>query len=238
MLKHLFFDLDDTLTPSRSPMREEHIPLFIELCAQRDVIVVSGAQESQMRAQLPSGARCFMLTQNGNHAISTDGTILWSEAFTQEQRGVVVEFIREIHDDIQLSVRDENDLVEDRGSQISYSLIGHNEQLMTKKTFDPDGSKRRAILEQHSAARTRLLDAGVEVTIGGTTCLDIYLAGKNKGYHVPRLIESQHWTKDDSIYVGDALQPGRNDESVIGVIPTKEVSGPDDTFSFIKEVIH
>lgn len=190
-----------------------------------------------MRKQLPTDAKFFMLSQNGNHAISPDGTILWSETFTQEQRGVVMDFIRGVHDDIRLTVRDEDDLVEERGSQISYSLIGHNEHLETKKTFDSDGSKRRAILDKHISARARLLKAGVEVTIGGTTCLDIYLAGKNKGYHVRRLIEAQHWSKDDSIYVGDALQPGRNDESVIGVIPTREVSGPDDTFSFIKEVL-
>lgn len=237
MLKHLFFDLDETLTFSRSAMKREHVPLFLELCEKKDVIVVSGAQESQMRKQLPREGRFFMLTQSGNHAISVDGTILWKESFSDEQRSAVEAFIRGIHDDIMLPVRDEDDLVEDRGSQISYSLIGHNEELQIKKAFDPDGSMRRLILDKHQALKDALTSAGVEVTIGGTTCLDFFLAGRNKGYHVPRLIEQMGWRKEDSIYVGDALQPGRNDESVIGVLPTMEVTGPDDTFSFIKEVL-
>ncbi len=54
MPSHIFFDLDDTLTPSRSPMKPEHIPLFLELCGKKDVIVISGAQESQMVQQLPT----------------------------------------------------------------------------------------------------------------------------------------------------------------------------------------
>lgn len=236
MIKHFFFDLDDTLTASRSPMAPEHVPLFERLCAQRDVIIVSGAQESQIRKQVQPG-RYFILSQSGNHAVSPDGTLLWKESFTDAQKEAIAAFIREVHDDIRLPVSDENNLVEDRGSQISYSLIGHDENRDKKKAFDPDGSKRRRILADHSATMQKLADAGVEITIGGTTCLDIFLAGKNKGFHVPRLINLMGWSKDDAVYVGDALEPGRNDESVIGVIATKSVTGPDDTFSFIKEML-
>ena len=39
------------------------------------------------------------------------------------------------------------------------------------------------------------------------------------------------------MYVGDALFPGGNDETVIGVIPTHPVDSPDATFTFINQVI-
>jgi phosphomannomutase len=235
MLKHLFFDLDDTLTPSRTAMRSEHIPLFIELCKKKDVVVVSGAQESQMRKQIPSEASglYYLLTQNGNRAIAKDGTILWSEQFTPTQEEAIYAFIKTVHDELALNIKDENNLVEHRGSQISYSLIGHDEDRAVKKAFDPDAAKRKAILAAHKSNVDQLRELGVEITAGGTTCLDIFLLGKNKGFHVPRLIESQGWSKEDSLYVGDALAPGRNDESVIGVIPTHAVANPDETFYFI-----
>ena len=228
MPKHFFFDLDGTLTPSRSSMLEEHVPLFETLCNAYDVIVVSGAQESQMRKQLPEkGARYYMLTQNGNHALAPDNTLLWSEQFTEAQRSAAMSFIDTVRSEIKLEVSDEDDLVEDRGSQISYSLIGHEEKSELKRAFDPDGSKRREILGRHILGIEILSDAGIEVTVGGTTCLDMFLRGKNKGYHVNRLIERNGWDKNECLYIGDALAPGMNDESVVGVIPTKAVKDPD-----------
>jgi phosphomannomutase len=239
MPKHVFFDLDDTLTPSRTAMTPDHTQLFVGLCKQKDVIVVSGAEESQMKKQLPleSAGLYFALSQNGNHATDKQGAVLWSEEFTPEQVGAIDGFIKTIHDGLALDVRDENDLVEYRGSQISYSLIGHNEAREIKKSFDPDGGKRKAILAGHSHDVERLRSLGIEITVGGTTCLDIFLLGKNKGFHIPRLIEHEGWSKEDSLYVGDALEKGRNDESVIGVIPTHAVKDPDDTFVFIKQML-
>jgi len=240
MPKHLFFDLDETLTPSRSMMLSAHVPLFEAICRIRDVIVVSGAQESQMSKQLPpqtEDCTYFMLTQNGNHAIAPDRSVLWSERFKSDQTALVLEFIRLIHDELALSVSNEADLVEIRGSQISYSLVGHNERLEVKKAFDPHGSKRREILARRFSDVQKLTENGIEITVGGTTCLDIYLLGKNKGFHVPRLIEQMAWQKNDSLYFGDALEPGRNDESVIGVIPTQAVSGPDETFESIAKML-
>jgi len=234
--KHIFFDLDDTLTPSRTPMTLEHTRLFVDLCNRRDVIVVSGAQESQMKKQLPPDASglYYILSQNGNHAIGKDATTLWKEGFSHKQVEAIMSFIQRIHDELRLEVKDENNLVENRGSQISYSLIGHDEDRAVKKAFDPGGPKRKAILAEHKTDVEQLRAEGIEVTVGGTTCLDIFLLGKNKGFHVPRLIEHEGWTKEESLYVGDALEPGRNDESVIGVIPTHQVKDPDDTFTFIQ----
>ncbi len=239
MPAHIFFDLDDTLTPSRSPMSAGHTPVFVELCDRKDVIVISGAQESQMDKQLPQecAGHLYRLTQNGNHAVAPDGSLLWSERFSNEQEEAVYAFIKQVHDEIALTVKDEQNLVEHRGSQISYSLIGHDEAREIKKAFDPDASKRKAILADHAADVERLRTLGIEITAGGTTCLDIFLLGKNKGFHVANLIEKMGWKREDCVYVGDAIEPGRNDESVIGVIPTHSVSGPDDTFIFIKQML-
>lgn len=239
MPTHVFFDLDGTLTKSRTRMSEEDVPVFDALCAARDVIVVSGAEEKQMRMQLPVKIdhAYYLLTQNGNHAVDKGGAILWSERFTEEQKLLIHSFIKDVHDEIRLPVADENDLVEDRGSQISYSLIGHHEDLATKQLFDPQGEKRKAMLAARGIEIQHLMERGIEITIGGTTCLDIFQAGKNKGYNVARFIEKMGWQREDCIYFGDALEPGRNDHTVVGVIATQAVTGPGDTFNFIKEML-
>lgn len=234
MTKHVFFDMDDTLTLSKSVMDEEHVPLFIALCEKSDVIVVSGQDEKNIRRQVPHGSY-YLLTQNGNHAIGKDNSVLWHEEFSQEQKDAIHSFIKTVHDELALDVKDENDLVEDRGSQISYSLIGHHEDVPKKKAFDPDASKRIQIMRERAAEIGALKKLGVEMSAAGTTCFDIMLLGRNKGFNVARLIEREGWSKNDSLYVGDALEPGRNDESVIGVVPTHAVKDHNETFRFIKE---
>src|SRR5579859_6560314 len=176
MTKHVFFDLDDTLTPSRSRMKAEHESMFARLCIQKNVIVVSGARESQMRKQLPDPAnvRYYMLTQNGNHAIDPDGAVLWSEAFSDEQKRTIFEIIEAWKAELAIPVRDERDLVEDRGSQISYSLIGHEEDRAKKAAFDPGGAMRTDFLKKHAEDVERLRQTDVEVTVAGTTCFDIF----------------------------------------------------------------
>lgn len=233
--KHIYFDLDDTLTPSRTPMLAEHIPLFMRLCKEKDVIVVSGAQESQMKSQLTpeTDGMYYLLTQNGNLAMAPDGAVLWKESFSDEQVAAIMHIIELLKADANMTVANENDLIENRGSQISYSVIGHHESLENKRAYDPDGARRRALLGGRRAEVDDLTKHGIEITIGGTTCFDIFLAGRNKGFNVKRLADQLGWNIDECVYLGDALQPGRNDASVIGVMPTRAVKDHNDTFAFI-----
>ena len=76
-----------------------------------------------------------------------------------------------------------------------------------------------------------------EVRIGGTTCFDYFIKGMHKGSNVKRLADTHGWDIADCMYVGDALFPGGNDEAVIGVCPTRKVSGPDETVEVIKKIL-
>jgi phosphomannomutase len=239
MFKHIFFDLDGTLTRSRTLMTDAHRPIFKELCETKDVIVVTGGQVSQIRKQVPEtlDGMYYALSQSGNHAVSKDGTVLWSERFSAEQEAAIHELIKKIRDELKLKVKDENDLVEDRGSQISYSLIGHHEDVSKKEAFDPGAKKRLAILEKHEADVDNLRTIGADVRPGGTTTFDFTVAGKHKGFNITRLIKHEGWGKDECVYVGDALFPGGNDETVIGVIATQPVKDANETFDFIRNKV-
>ncbi|MDO8520795.1 MAG: HAD hydrolase family protein, partial [bacterium] len=122
--------------------------------------------------------------------------------------------------------------LEDRGSQISYSFVGHTAKIEEKEKFDPDKSRRTTILREYP-----FRSETVEVKIAGTTCFDFYIKGSHKGKNIAELCKKMGWEKDECLYVGDALFKNGNDESVIGVIPLKKVRDPKDTEGVIRGLL-
>ncbi len=224
--KHLFFDLDDTVTASRTLMEPEVYELYASL--SQDIVVVSGAQVSQIDTQIHH-LPVFRLGQNGNQAVGPKNEILWTEYLTPEQVSEVLTHVEKLKKMYTGSVRNEDDLVENRGAQISYSLIGHHEDLENKKKCDPDRQVRLSLLE-----RAPFISDELEVKIGGTTCFDYFQKGRHKGYNVMRLIDRMGWRKEDCVYFGDALFPGGNDETVIGVIDTFPVKNHLHTYEVLR----
>jgi phosphomannomutase len=243
MIKHVFFDLDSTLTPSRSLMHERHRDEFKRLCEMRDVIVVTGGAEEQIQKQIPFSptGMFYMLSQQGNFAVHKNGTELWHESVTAEQERVARPFAELMTEEYVTehgkTLRDPNDIWENRGSQFASSIVGFHAPNEEKYAADPDQSIRRELLKRHGDKIEELRDVGIEVMPAGTTTFDFILSGKNKGYNITRLLQYEGWTKDECLYIGDALFPGGNDETVIGVIPTHPVKDPDETFNFIHEML-
>ncbi|MDZ4227226.1 MAG: HAD hydrolase family protein, partial [Patescibacteria group bacterium] len=160
--------------------------------------------------------------------------VLWQEKPRREQAEAVLAFIRLLRKTFPRKVKDEDDIVELRGSLIGYSLIGHHENPAKKKALDPDAVERKRMLAQFPDEIEKLHNVGIDVSPAGTTTIEFFLAGRNKGFNIERLIEHERWKKEECIYIGDELEPGRNDESVIGVIPTHAVKDPEETFDFIR----
>ena len=98
------------------------------------------------------------------------------------------------------------DLIEDRGSQITFSALGQEAPLDEKKKWDPDFKKRekiKAILEP--------LIPAFSIQLGGSTSIDVTRPGIDKAYGVKKLHETLGIALRDMIFVGDALFPGGND---------------------------
>lgn len=239
MIKHFFFDLDKTLTRSRTPMASAHQELFERLCNTRDVVVVTGGSVEQIREQVTSRfeGKYFVLAQSGNHALDMSGAELWKETIGEEQGAAIHAFIEKLKRHFAYPVKDANDTVENRGAQVTYSVVGFHADRDEKYSFDPEDTKRQLALRTLSDDMRALQASEIEVTPAGTTSFNFILLGKHKGYNIRRFIEREGWRRDECVYVGDALFSGGNDESVIGVIPTHAVSTPDDTFAYISSLV-
>lgn len=236
--KHFFFDLDNTLTRSKSHIAPEHKPILEELIRCVDVIVVSGHPEKDIRTHLEDLKGYYILAQNGNFAKMPDGTMLWENKLSDSQVKAIHIFIEKARAHLGYKIRDENDIVEDRGCQVAFSLIGHHENQDIKDAFDPDHAKREKLLEDLREDVDRLTkEANIDIYVAGTTNLDIIEHGKNKGYNIAKFIRTLGWEKEDCVYVGDALFPGGNDETVIGIIPTKAVADYRETYSYLSNIL-
>ncbi|MFM2414893.1 MAG: hypothetical protein RI911_586 [Candidatus Parcubacteria bacterium] len=238
--KHLFFDVDNTITRSKTPILPEHEAILVEISKTRDIIVTSGSKQTDIWGRFTDMSQgCFYtLAQNGNYAFDKNKQELWKRLLNDSQKQAIYAFIEKMHGHTHPPVRDEHDLIEDRGCQIAFSFIGHHEQIEIKERFDPTGSVRKKMLEDlHDDVQRLAEEHDIEMTIGGTTNIDIYLRGKHKGFNTKAMCELQGWSIDDSIYFGDLLIPGGNDYTVVGVLPTQAVNDYKHTYELLKQFL-
>lgn len=221
MYKHLFFDMDETIAPSRQPILESMFNLLSN--SGKDIVIVSGQDVEKIKWQ-SNNLKAYVLGQNGNHAISVDGLELWNIPLEPHYRDQILDHISEIMEILDHEVNHDWNPIEDRGAQITFSPIGNTAPVDVKKTYDPDRKKRN-----HFLATIPFASEDLVVKIGGSTSLDYIHKDRHKGTNVRKLIDLLGWDKDECIYYGDGLYPGGNDEAVIGVIDTVLVENHLDT---------
>ena len=121
-------------------------------------------------------------------------------------------------------------ILEDRGSQITFSALGQEAPLAMKKAWDPDGSKKEAL-----RAGVAPLLPDLEVRSGGSTSIDITQKGVDKAYGIAELSRETGIAIADMLFIGDRLDEGGNDYPVVKLgIATRPVTGWEDTAEFIE----
>ncbi len=125
------------------------------------------------------------------------------------------------------------EIVEDRGSQLTFSACGQEAPAELKYKWDPDTKKRQAIRENMLPKIT-----DYEVRIGGTTSIDVTLPGIDKAYGMEKLMQALEIGKEDILFVGDKLDEGGNDYPVKAMgIDTIAVDGWEDTALVIEAIV-
>ena len=232
--KIIIFDLDGTVTESRSLISEYIFSALLELDKKYNVGIISGAELSQMSKQIPGliNSGFFIMSQSGNVIIDPQGKESWNFQMTFEERTQALEHIKALKEKFPVkSYTSNEDTIEDRGAQITYCAIGCNTLFGEKIKFDPDGKIRKMWLE-NIPLKKRLIEA----RIAGTTSIDYTAINRNKGANIEKLMGIMNWKAEDCLYVGDALFIGGNDETVLGVCETKLVFGPEDILKITEEL--
>jgi HAD superfamily hydrolase (TIGR01484 family) len=241
--KLVVFDLDGTLAASKSPLDAEMLLLLHELLGVVRVAVISGGAwpqfEKQLLSKLPKDkllAKLSILPTCGTQFFqyAGDWKRLYTEDFTADEKEKIVSSLKKAVGMAGFAVEKTwGEIIEDRGSQVTYSALGQQAPLKAKDKWDPDFAKRKKIKV--------ILDALIPefaVRIGGATSIDVTKPGIDKAYGIGKLRDTLGISVREMIYVGDALFVGGNDYPAeqAGVISIP-VRSPQETKRVIETVI-
>ena len=243
------FDLDDTLAPSKSPVEERMLDVFARLLSRTTVAVISGGNfeqfEAQLLARLDEYAGADEESLSRLHLLPTCGTryerreagawhTVYREHLTPEERDGALTVLREEAQRLGLwEAEPWGEILEDRGSQVTFSALGQQAPVTAKHAWDPDGTKKNTL---RAAVATRLPD--LEVRSGGSTSVDITRRGIDKAYGMRKLEEHTGIPLDDMLFVGDRLDPDGNDYPVLALgVRCQAVTGWEDTAAFLERLL-
>jgi len=233
--KLIVFDLDGTLAESKSPLDAAMSALLGDLLRVVKVAVISGGDWPQFEKQVLShlshdeslmnlsllptcGTKFFQYAGNWNK--------LYSEDFTAKEKEKITSSLKTAVSAAGYSVEKLwGEIIEDRGSQITFSALGQQAPLEEKEKWDPDFAKRKKI--------KTILDTLIpefSVRMGGATSIDVTKPGIDKAYGIKKLRDILGISLKEMIYIGDALFVGGNDYPVEEAgVACIAVRGPNET---------
>ena len=225
MKKLIVFDLDGTLAESKSSLDAEMAALLNTLLGLAQVAVISGGNWPQFEKQVLSNLahdehlkNLSLLPTCGTkfYRYESDWKLLYAEDFTAEEKKKIIASLRQVMELPDFKVEKRwGELLEDRGSQITFSALGQQAPVDEKKKWDPDFAKRQRM--------KTMLDQAIpefSVRLGGMTSVDVTKPGIDKAYGIRKLRDILGIAIAEMIFIGDALFPGGND------YPAKEAGAP------------
>lgn len=245
-IRLIAFDLDDTLAPSKSPLPTEMSELIASLLDVVPVGVISGGRYEQFLDQVITPLRRFPDSRLDRlHLLPTCGTQYfrtedgeWTRVYAEdlsdaEKAAALAAVEREARRLGYWERETWGPILEDRGSQITFSALGQSAPISAKEAWDPTSEKKNAL---RGAVQDALPD--LEVHAGGTTSIDVTRHGIDKAYGMRRLAEVTGIALEEMLFVGDRLDPDGNDYPVKAIgVPTHAVTGWQDTAGFLRALI-
>lgn len=239
------FDLDDTLAPSKSPLDPRMAELLAKLLAHVEVCIISGGQFAQFKMQvidmLPhldgsSLNRLHLMPTCGTqyYRFDAEWTQIYAQNLSDEEKAAALNAIEKSARSLGFWESETwGEILEDRGSQITFSALGQSAPVSAKTAWDPSGEKKNAL---RSAVQQLL--PGLEVRSGGSTSIDITRRGIDKAYGISKLSELTGISFAEMLFIGDRLDPDGNDFPVIRLgIPTVAVTDWQNTATYLEGLL-
>jgi len=244
--KLVMFDLDGTLARSKQPLTGEMADRLTELLTKTRVAVISGGALpqflSQIVEQLPKEANLsnlYLLPTSGAalyEYVDDTWKKIYEERLSDKEAADIEAVLRAAGKEtghINFSEPSYGERIEHRGAQVTLSALGQQAPVDEKEAWDPDRSKRGALhahVSRHLPTYT--------VKIGGKTSIDVTKQNIDKAYGIHKICERIGVPESDTLYVGDELRSGGNDEAAYKTgAHTHPVTSPEDTIQLIHELV-
>ncbi|MDH6181669.1 phosphomannomutase [Microbacteriaceae bacterium SG_E_30_P1] len=244
-IRAVVFDLDDTLAESKSTMHPDMSAALAALLERVEVCIISGGRFEQFQAQALNGFEASEDALSRLHLMPTCGTryyrwdggdwaLQYAEDLTEDEKSRSIAALEEGARELGLWHPEPwGPIIEDRGSQITFSALGQQAPVAEKVAWDPDGAKKRALWEY---VAPRLPD--LEVRGGGSTSIDITRKGIDKAYGIAKLQEARGHSLDELLFIGDRLDETGNDYPVYALgVASVPVHGWQDTLVAVTALV-
>jgi hypothetical protein len=252
--KIIIFDLDGTLTESKSNLDYEMSKLLCELLNYKKVAIIGGGKYEQFKNQFLKYFKCDAKKLKNLFLFPTNATTFYK--FKNDKWHKIYEFelkrydVQKIFDAFNETFKKFNykhpsktygSLIENRGTQITFSALGQevvsrlgNQGLKLKEEW----LKKNKKLREKMAKYLKKILPEFEVRIGGLTSIDITKKGVDKAFGVQQISKNLKTPIKNMVFVGDALFPRGNDYSAkkTGILCV-QVKSPEETKKLIKEII-
>jgi len=250
----IVFDLDGTLTPSKSPLEPDMARALAALLQKKRVAVIGGGTYAQFTKQFMRRLHCPSALLPNLFLFPTTSTSFyryrngaWKNVYHRALTPADKKKIMRAFDDAFKEVgyvkpkKLYGKMIEDRDSQLTFSALGQDVVTrlgrkgiaMKERWFKENQPLRLKIVKimQHKLPL-------FEVRSGGLTSIDVTQKGIDKAYGVRQIEKVLKVRITDMVFIGDALYKGGNDAAAkktgVQTIPT---SGPKETIAIIKKIL-
>lgn len=240
------FDVDGTLSISRSRIDSEMSVLLKEILKTKKVAIITGGGFADIKKQVLTkiglnnklNKNLILLPINGSNMWIFKGK--WIEIFcnklTNKEKIKIIKAIEETEKYITVKNKEiiYGKKIQDRQSGITYSALGDKAKINLKNSWDPD-FKKRILLQKILLKKL----PNFEVKIGGTTSIDITKKGIDKSFAIKKVMNYLKINKENILFFGDAIYKNGNDYPVyLSGIKTIKVANPADTKKRIKKLLN
>ena len=203
-MKKYIFDVDGTLTPSRSRITEEFLPFFNQFIEKNDVYLVTGSDRAKTLEQITPEIynKCKRVYNcSGSDVYEGDKNVYRDDWELPKE---VESFLYDELDYSQFMIRNGNH-IERRPGGVNFTILGRAEDPFIGRDryveWDRQTNERQDIAE-----RIRNQFPDLTVAVGGQTGLDIGPKGADKSQIL------RDFSEDDELYFfGDRTEKGGND---------------------------
>lgn len=251
--KLIVFDLDGTLTESKSDMDGETAELLNKLLQVKKIAVIGGGKysifRSQFLAKLHASAELlknlflFPTTATSFYCYNHGWKKVYSQELSPKEKAMIKKAFQESFKEVnyQKPEKTYGPVIEDRKTQITFSVFGQN---LVKVLGEKGVKLKKDWKDKHTKIKLKLAEAlqkhlpQFEVTAAGYTSIDVTRKGIDKKYGIQQIEKYLKVSVQDMLFVGDALFLRGNDSAVLrtGILcfGIKEV---EDTKNVIKHLL-
>ncbi len=245
--KNLFvFDLDGTLTPSKSVADREMIGLLLRLLKKKCVAVIGGGKyelfKEQLVRRLPRRderlSRLFLFPTSSTafyRFMDRKWVCVYSHGLSPAERKKIKKMFAVAFTKIGYVHPEQTygPVIEDRGTQITFSALGQEiiAQLGVRRglALKEGWNKNHDVRPELMKALKRLLPK-FEVRQGGLSSIDVTRKGIDKAYGIRQIEKTLGVPRKEMLFMGDAIFPGGNDYAVVRAgVEYIKVNGPEET---------